>query len=166
MRAAERGVLLAALAVLAAGLVSLGTGEGDDEAGTPTGGPSPTPTPPGWQLSAGTMKVTTFAQGSGELAFSATVIADPPLLAVLRGTDRVVTLTTTPEGARVAVDGRVRLDCAAVRAGRVEPFDLVLSSGDEQLIVPVPAAAVRAAAVAACREIAPVPAPTGQPVRK
>jgi hypothetical protein len=158
LRPVEVGLLAAVGSVLVAGLVSLGTIDSDDHGPrttTPVPTPSVSPAPP--PLTAGTMRVGTFAPGSESLVFTATVVADDTLLAQLRSSKRVVTLTVTAVGSgRQTVSGRVPLDCAAAP----ESFDLVLSRGDDQLVVPVPAAQLAAARKSACSEPAPVTAPT------
>ena len=164
MRRVELVLLAAVVSVLAAGLVSLGTVDpDDDEPGTaspvPTASASATPPP----LTAGTMRIATFAPGSQSLAFTATVIADETLLAELRSAKRVVKLAVTAEAnGRWTVSGRVPLDCA----GPAEVFDLVLSRGDESVVVPLPAAQLAAARASACSQPAPVTAPPGTPVPK
>jgi hypothetical protein len=167
VRRSEQGLLAAVLAVLLAGLVALGTVDSDEDGGTAGPGPSPSASPGPPPLTAGTMRVATFAPGSGVLVFTATVISDETLVAALRGPSGVISLKVTPEtSGRMTVSGRVPLDCEAVRDKRFEALDLVLSRGDDSLVVPLPTAQLRAAATSACSLVPPVTAPTGSPVPK
>jgi hypothetical protein len=160
LRPRETWLLGTVLVVLVAGLLSVQPvrNHRNAPAARPAPVPTTTPTPvlvlKGW-------RITGYAAGSGQVVLTVTVASPPGVqTATVRsgGSSQRLRIGTGQQ-----LSGLVRLDCAAVRAGRLP--SLVLAVGDTRLSSAPPADLVRTAAGTACVARA-LPGVTPPPARR